>query len=262
MQENSEIKYPLFGKFTDYIPSELLDSSGDSELESMPATILVMDRSNILTIEYFSESLPESLTEENEKELCFITLQLIQSLKSLQAQGIESIDTNCQNLLLAKTKHDKYHALVFLYDICYEENDYSSDSCKISLCQYTLMLLFQMLKIQGIDDATAKFSSSMSGKVFETAFSLLSEEKAVSLSQTKTLFECYLWGVTKVLESLQKSDDCDSILHRWLDIERSNCIKLMVNDEESSDLNVQNEYYSQFLIRSNVRNIREVASYL
>lgn len=264
IQENSDFKYPMFGKFSDCIPGELLDISGDSELESsMPATILVLDRSNILTIECFSESLPESLTEENEKELCFITLQLIQSLKSLQAQGIESIDTSCQNLLLAKTKRDKYYTLVFLYDICYEENDYSSDSCKISLCQYTLMLLFQMLKIQAIDDSVliTKFSSNMSRKVFETAFSLLSEEKAVSLSQTKTLFECYLWGVTKVLESLQNSDDCDSILHRWLDIERSNCIKCIVN-EDSNDINMQNEYYSQFLIRTTVRNIREVASYL
>lgn len=253
----------MFGKFSDYIPGELLDNSEDRELESMPATILVLDRSNILTIECFSENLPMTLTEENEKELCFITLQLIQSLKSLQVQGIESIDTSCQNLLLVKTKNDKYYTLVFLYDICYEENDYSSDSCKISLCQYTLLLLFQMLKIQTIDDPilTSKFSSNMSRKVFESAFSLLSEEKAVSLSQTKTLFECYLWGVTKVLESLQNSDDCDGILHRWLDIERSSCIKCIVNDE-SNDINIQNEYYSQFLMRTTVRSVREVASYL
>lgn len=261
-QENTEMKYPMFGKFTDCIPSDLLDSADENDLESIPATVLVLDRAIIATIESFSESLPDPLTEENEKELCFIILQLIQSLKSLQVQGIESIDSNFQNVLLAKTEQDKYHSLVFLHDNSYEENDYAFDSCKISLCQYTLMLLFQMLKLQANDGDSVQFSTDMSKKVFETAFSLLSEEKAVSLSQTKTLFECYLWGVTKVLEGLQSLDDCDSILHRWLDIERSNFIKSIVSEEESKDLNVQNEYYSQFLTRTNARNIKEIASYL
>ncbi|GIZ04654.1 uncharacterized protein CEXT_771691 [Caerostris extrusa] len=192
LNENNEMKYPVFGQFVDYIPKELLESSSDAELESIQATILVLDRSNILTIECFTENLPASFLEENEKELCFIILQLIHSLKSLQAQGIESIDSSFQNLILAKTKQDKYNTLIFLYDNCYDENDYMSDSCKISLCQYALMLLFQMLGIQSVEEfvlvSASKFSSEISQKIFKTAISLcFLKKKAVSLSQTKTL---------------------------------------------------------------------------
>ncbi|CAL1299348.1 unnamed protein product [Larinioides sclopetarius] len=265
LNENNEMKYPVFGQFVDYIPKELLENSSDAELESMQATILVLNRSNILTIECFTENLPASLSEENEKELCFIILQLIHSLKSLQAQGIESIDSSFQNLILAKTKQDKYNTLVFLYDNCFDENDYMSDSCKISLCQYALMLLFQMLGIQSVEEfmlvSGAKFSSEISQKVFKAAISLLSEEKAVSLSQTKTLFECFLWEVTKVMESLEESDDIESVLHRWLDIKRANYIK-NIFDDSSCDINVQSEYYSQFLLRTSIRNIKEVLSFL
>ncbi|KAF8783322.1 hypothetical protein HNY73_013499 [Argiope bruennichi] len=266
LNENNEMKYPVFGQFVDYIPKELLENSNDAELESMQATILVLDRSNILTIECFTENLPISLTEENEKELCFIILQLIHSLKSLQAQGTESIDSSFQNLILAKTKQDKYNTLVFLYDNCYDEHDYMSDSCKISLCQYALMLLFQMLNIQSVEEfmliSATKFSSEISQKVFKAAIYLLSEEKAVSLSQTKTLLECFLWEVTKVMESLEDSDDIESILHRWLDIKRANYIKNIFDDDSSCDINVQSEYYSQFLLRTSIRNIKEVLSYL
>ncbi|XP_035219321.1 uncharacterized protein LOC118192455 isoform X2 [Stegodyphus dumicola] len=265
LNEIYESKYPVFGQFTDYIPSELLDGSTDIELESMPATVLVLDRSNISTIESFTESLPNPLTEENEKELCFIILQLIQFLKSLQAQGIESMDSSFQNLILSKTKQDKFNTLVFISDNCYDENDYASDSCKISLCQYALMLIFQMLSIQTSEDfassSATKFSSSMAKKVFETAISLLVEEKAVSLSQTKTLFECFLWDATKVLEAFSNSDDTDNILHRWLDIERANFIKNLI-DEKACDINIQSEYFSQFLIRTSVRNIKDAISYL
>lgn len=266
LHENNDIKYPVFGQFVDYIPKELLENSSDAELESMQATILVLDRSNISTIECFTESLPMSLTEENEKELCFIILQLIHSLKSLQAQGIESIESSFQNLILAKTKKDKYNTLVFLYDNCYDENDYMSDSCKISLCQYTLMLLFQMLGIQSIEEfilvSDSKFSSEVAKKIFKTAISLLSEEKAVSLSQTKTLFECFLWEITRVLKCLEDSEDVDNVLHRWLDIKRANYIKNIYDDENVCDINIQSEYYSQFLLRTSIRNVREILSLL
>ncbi|GFU09651.1 uncharacterized protein NPIL_281611 [Nephila pilipes] len=266
LNENNDIKYPVFGQFVDYIPKELLENSNDAELESMQATILVLDRSNISTIECFTESLPMSLTEENEKELCFIILQLIHSLKSLQAQGIESIESSFQNLILAKTKKDKYNTLVFLYDNCYDENDYMSDSCKISLCQYTLLLLFQMLGIQSVEEfiliSDSKFSSEVTKKVFKTAISLLSEEKAVSLSQTKTLFECFFWEITRVFECLEDSDDVDSVLHRWLDIKRASYIKNIYDDENLCDINIQSEYYSQFLLRTSIRNVREILSLL
>ncbi|GFW28010.1 uncharacterized protein TNCV_768901 [Trichonephila clavipes] len=266
LNENNDIKYPVFGQFVDYIPKELLENSSDAELESMQATILVLDRSNISTIECFTESLPISLTEENEKELCFIILQLIHSLKTLQAQGIESIESSFQNLILAKTKKDKYNTLVFLYDNCYDENDYMSDSCKISLCQYTLMLLFQMLGIQSIEEfiliSDSKFSSEVAKKVFKTAISLLSEEKAVSLSQTKTLFECFFWEITRVFECLEDSEDVDNVLHRWLDIKRVNYIKNIYDEENVCDINIQSEYYSQFLLRTSIRNVREILSLL
>ncbi|XP_042898413.1 titin homolog [Parasteatoda tepidariorum] len=266
LNESGDFKYPVFGQFVDCIPPELLDSSGDAELESMQATILVLDRSNITTIECFTEGLPNTLTEEHEKELSFIILQLIHSLKSLQAQGIESIDSSFQNLILAKTKADKYNTLIFLSDNCYDENDYVSDSCKISLCQYALMLLFQLLGIQSIDEfislSDSKFSSDIARKSFEMAIALLSEEKAVSLSQTKTLMECFLWDLTKILEILDDSDDTDSILQRWMDVKRSNFIKNIVGDENLCDINVQSEYYSQFLIRTSIRNVKEILLYL
>lgn len=266
MNENNELKYPVFGQFLDCIPRDLLENSSDAELESMQATILVLNRSNISTIECFSENLPNSLSTENEKELSFIILQLIHSLKSLQAQGIESIDPSFQNLILSKSKQDKYHTLVFLYDNCFDENDYVSDSCKISLCQYALMLLFQLLGIQTPEEfvlvSAEKFSSEMARKVFEGAISLFMEEKAVSLSQTKTLFESFLWDVTRVIESLDESDDIDSVLHRWFDIKRVNYIKGVIDDENACDINVQSEHYSQFLLRTSVRNIKEVIPYM
>lgn len=261
MNENHELKYPVFGQFLDYIPQVVLDSFRDAELESMQATVLVLNRANIYTIECFSENLPKTLSVDNEKELSFIILQLIHSLKSLQAQGIESIDPSFQNLILAKSKSDKYNTLVFLYDYCYEENDYMSDSCKVSLCQYALMLLFQMLGIQSAEElAQVKFSSEMARKVFDSAINLFVEEKAVSLSQTKTLFESFLWDVTKIIESFEESDDIDNILHRWFDIKRVNYIKNIIDDE--NDINVQSDLYSQFLLRTSVRNIKEVISYL
>ncbi|XP_054716126.1 uncharacterized protein LOC129225677 [Uloborus diversus] len=265
-QDGLDFKYPVLGQFTDFIPSDLLDNSCDAELDSMQARVLVLSHSNITTIECYTENLPESLTEENEKELCFIILQLIQSLKSLQAQGIESMDTSFQNLILAKTTLDRYYTLIFLYDSCYDENDYSSDTNRISLCQYALSLLFQMLKIQSAEEfqsiSSLKFSSTMTRKVYQAVISVLSEEKAISLSQTKVLLECFLWGITKVIESSDDADDIEAMFHRWIDIERSNYVKNMVNDEPKTDINTQNEYFSQFLIRTSVRNIREVLSIL
>ncbi|KAG8186176.1 hypothetical protein JTE90_012000 [Oedothorax gibbosus] len=261
MNENNELKYPVFGQFLDYIPQDLLDNFSDVELESIQATVLVLNRANISTIECFSENLPKTLSADHEKELSFIILQLIHSVKSLQAQGIESIDPSFQNLILAKSKQDKYNTLVFLSDNCYEEHDYVSDSCKVSLCQYALMLLYQMLGIQSAEElAEDKFSSDMARKVFYGAINLFAEEKAVSLSQTKILFESFLWDVTKVVDSLDESDDIDSVLHRWFDIKRVNYIKSIIEDE--SDIDVQSELYSQFLLRTSVRNIKEIIAYL
>lgn len=266
---STQLKYPVLGHFNTSLPSNLLQADiQENHLETVSASVCIIYRAEVITIENFIEDLPESNTEELDRELCFILLQLIKGLKVLQAQGIESIDASFQNLILCKTESDNLHALVFLSDNMFEDtsNIYASvsENSKISLCQYALMLLFQLIKIESSEESLSaeKFGNTRkSSKIFISSINLLKEERAVSLSQVKTLLECYIWGVQTVLQETDPSD-YDSVLQRWMDIERSNFVKSLISKSQLLYLSTEEELYSDFLVRTNIRSIKDITEFM
>lgn len=266
---STQLKYPVLGHFNTSLPSNLLQADiQENHLETVSASVCVLYRAEVITIENFIEDLPESNLEELDRELCFILLQLIKGLKVLQAQGIESIDASFQNLILCKTEYDNLHTLVFLSDDMFDDTNsiYTSvsENSKISLCQYALMLLFQLIKTESSEEllSSDKFGSTRkSSKIFISSISLLKEEKAVSLSQVKTLLECYIWGVQTVLLETDPSD-YDSVLQRWMDIERSNFVKSLISKSQLLYLSTEEEFYSDFLVRTNIRSIKDITEFM
>jgi len=166
------------------------------------------------------------------KEIIFILLQVINSVKTLQAAGTEEISRGLPNVVLVRDDKDPYPRVCFLPDSA-PLND------PASLCACLLQLLKQL--------PVTYLTPLLCEK--------LQAEKASSLSQAKAILEFSLWGPVDIdLTSTGR----EAALQRWLDLERASVLHGLVRTP-LQHLTVFEQYHLLFLVNTGAKVLSDAS---
>ncbi|XP_076296037.1 uncharacterized protein LOC143216652 isoform X1 [Lasioglossum baleicum] len=225
-------------EFIDSVPKEITGGTclpGNKQLE---ATISVFPRLQVNTIQSFGVSTKEMHDEGTIREASFVLLQFVTALKSLQARGIEESARSLSNVVLCREDKDAYYRLYLLQGLNVDTNE-QRDEERVSLCRCALLALQQL-------NLTSRLPLIQE---------LLMREKAVTLSQVKSVLEFSLWGPADV--TLGGPREREVTLQRWLDLERANVLHALVRTRSS--LTVTDEYQLLFLVRTSAKIMSEAS---
>ncbi|XP_076677123.1 uncharacterized protein LOC143373614 isoform X3 [Andrena cerasifolii] len=247
-------------EFIDSVPREITDKaclSGNKQLEvidrkhfptrkkgkkemtfSLAATVSVLPRLQVNTIQSFGGTVRDIHDEGIVREASFVLLQFVTALKSLQARGIEESARNLSNLVLCREDKEACYKLYLLQGLNVDTNEERGEE-RVSLCQCALVALQQL-------NLTNKLPLIQE---------LLMREKAVTLSQVKSVLEFSLWGPADV--TLGGPRDREVTLQRWLDLERANVLHALVRTR--APLTVTDEYQLLFLVRTSAKIMGEAS---
>jgi hypothetical protein len=193
------------------------------------ACIGVLPRMQVDSIASYGVSLQNRLPEEDRhRDGSFMLLQLINALKNLQAEGVE--ETSLSSFALCREDRDLQPRLCVLRG--------SRD--EVSLCKCALQALEELLPSSPLTTVTRD---------------LLHQERAVSLSQVKSVLEFSLWGPADVT----LGSDREMVLQRWLDLERATILQGLVRSRV--ELTALEECHLLFLVRTSAKTMCE-ASFL
>ncbi|XP_023013744.2 uncharacterized protein [Leptinotarsa decemlineata] len=228
-------------EFSDLIPKSYLASSEISREDTtkqFQATISVLPYLQVDTIESYSDFLKSKVQPHDNswKDANFVMLQLVNSLKTLQAQGIEELPLSLNCFVLCKDiDKDSNHRLCVLQGLATDIANKTDQEKQGTLCMCALKalnILQPALKITPVIQ------------------SLLNHERAVSLTQVKSILEFSLWGPSDV--SLGSTiRERELALQRWLDLQRATVLHGLVCTRVQ--LTVYEEFHLLFLVRSNAR---------
>ncbi|XP_011865680.1 PREDICTED: uncharacterized protein LOC105560837 [Vollenhovia emeryi] len=224
-------------EFADKVPKEIIEKVRPSENEDVEATISVLPCLHVTTIESFGSMSKDINGEGASREASFVLLQLVSALKSLQARGIEDASRSLSDVVLCR--EDVYYRLYLLQGrLSIDPSDEPGEE-RVSLCECALIAL-QQLHLTGelplIQD-------------------LLIREKAVTLSQVKSVLEFSLWGPADV--PLGGPREREVALQRWLDLERANVLHALIKTKTA--LTVIDEYQLLFLVRTTAKIMSEAS---
>ncbi|KAK5649960.1 hypothetical protein RI129_000989 [Pyrocoelia pectoralis] len=228
-------------EFTDLIPAKYFPSATPDDSKLVQASVAVLPWIQVNTIQTYTELLKNKLNSAQEellKDACFIVLQLVNALKILQAQGIEELPLSLTSFIIFKEmEKDTHHRLCVLQGLG-EELTHKKENIEFgSLCECAATVLMHLLP---------------SAKLTPLLHSLLSTERAMSLTQVKSVLEYTLWGPADV--SLSSSiKERELALQRWLDLQRATVLHGLVCAR--IQLTVYEEYHLLFLVRSNAKMI-------
>lgn len=225
-------------EFIDTPPKEITDKTclpGNKQLE---ATISVLPRLQVSAIQSFGATLKDLHDEGTIREASFVLLQFVTALKSLQARGIEESARSLNNVVLCREDKDAYYRLYLLQGLNVETNE-ERDEERVSLCQCALLALQQL---------------NLASRL-PVIQELLTREKAVTLSQVKSVLEFSLWGPADV--NFGGPREREVTLQRWLDLERANVLHALVRTR--APLTVTDEYQLLFLVRTSAKIMGEAS---
>ncbi|XP_020281983.1 proteoglycan 4 isoform X2 [Pseudomyrmex gracilis] len=227
-------------EFVDTVPKKIIEKVRPSRNENAEATISVLTCSHVTTIQLFGDMLKNINNESANKEASFVLLQLVNALKSLQARGIEYASKSLNDVVLCR--EDVYYRLYLLQGrLNIDPSDEPSEE-RVSLCECALLALQQMHL----------------ANEFPLIRDLLIREKAVTLSQVKSVLEFVLWGPADV--PLGGPREREVALQRWLDLERANVLHALVKTKVA--LTVIDEYQLLFLVRTTGKIMSEASMLL
>nr|CAI5867098.1 unnamed protein product [Callosobruchus analis] len=227
-------------EFSDLVPEKYLARSKGGDV-LVQATISVLPWLQIHTIQSYSDHLKSKSqnAEETWKDSNFVMLQLVNALKTLQAQGIEELPVSLSCFVLCKEmEKDNHHRLCILQQGLATDSD-SEKHATLCACALKALTLLQ---------TSPKISSLLQ--------SLLNHERAVSLTQVKSVLEFTLWGPSDVaLGSTVREREL--ALQRWLDLQRATVLHGLVCARVQ--LTVYEECHLTFLVRSNARMMSDAS---
>ncbi|XP_018344858.1 PREDICTED: uncharacterized protein LOC108750081 [Trachymyrmex septentrionalis] len=174
------------------------------------------------------------------RETSFVFLQLVNALKSLQARGIEDASKSLSDVVLCR--EDVYYRLYLLQGRLNIDPSDESGEERVSLCECALIALQQL----HLTDELPLVQD------------LLIREKAVTLSQVKSVLEFSLWGPADV--PLGGPREREVALQRWLDLERANVLHALIKTKAA--LTVIDEYQLLFLVRTTAKIMSEASMLL
>ncbi|KAK4882957.1 hypothetical protein RN001_006276 [Aquatica leii] len=227
-------------EFTDLVPVKYLPNSTQDVDKLEQASVAVLPWLQINTIQSYTDLLKNKSSNNSQEDLfkdaCFIVLQLINALKMLQSRGIEELPLSLNSFIIYREmEKDNHHRLCVLqgFDeelMCKNENvDFGS------LCQCAATVLMHLLP---------------NAKSTPLLHSLLNTERAVSLTQVKSILEFSLWGPSDVTLSCNIRER-ELALQRWLDLQRATVLHGLVCAR--IQLTVYEECHLLFLVRSNAK---------
>ncbi|XP_078032635.1 uncharacterized protein LOC144467619 isoform X2 [Augochlora pura] len=225
-------------EFIDSVPKEITGGTclpGNKQLE---ATISVFPRLQVSTIQSFGLTTKDMQDEGTVREASFVLLQFVTALKSLQARGIEESARSLSNVVLCREDKNAYYRLYLLQGLNVDTNE-EREQERVSLCRCALLALQQL---------------NLTGRM-PLIQELLIREKAVTLSQVKSVLEFSLWGPADV--TLGGPREREVTLQRWLDLERANVLHALVRTRSS--LTVTDEYQLLFLVRTSAKIMGEAS---
>ncbi|XP_047370567.1 uncharacterized protein LOC124957596 isoform X2 [Vespa velutina] len=225
-------------EFIETVPKEISERVSLSAGKDMEAAISVFPRLQVSTIQGFGLATKDSQDEGITRESSFVLLQFVNALKSLQARGIEESSKSLSNVILCREEKDVCYRLYLLQGLNVDTCDVKREE-KISLCQCALVAL-QQLHLT---------------KKLPLVQELLLREKAVTLSQIKSLLEFTLWGPADV--TLGGPREREVALQRWLDLERATILHALVRTR--APLTITDEYQLLFLVRTSAKMMCEAS---
>ncbi|KAK2579901.1 hypothetical protein KPH14_007581 [Odynerus spinipes] len=225
-------------EFIETVPKEISDQVSLSACKDMEATISVFPRLQVSTVQAFGSATKDSQDEGATRESSFVLLQFVNALKSLQARGIEESPKSLSNVMLCREDKDACYRLYLLQGLNVDTCDVRREE-KVSLCQCALVAL-QQLHLT---------------KRLPLVVELLLREKAVTLSQVKSLLEFSLWGPADV--TLGGPREREVALQRWLDLERATILHALVRTR--APLMITDEYQLLFLVRTSAKVMCEAS---
>lgn len=219
-------------EFSDLVPPSVLQQTKlDLPLQ---ATVSVLPHLQINSIPTIGEVLKAGKSLDNaemHKASTVLLLQLVNSLKTLQAQGVEELPLNLNSFVLAKdVEKQETHSRLY---ILHPNDDARQELGTLCLVVLKAMDLLPM-------DAILK----------KLIHSLLTTERAVTLSQVKSVLEFSLWGPSDVALGSTASER-EFILQRWLDLQRATVLHGLVCAKVQ--LTVYEECHLLCLVRSNAK---------
>ncbi|KAF5273047.1 hypothetical protein FQR65_LT04789 [Abscondita terminalis] len=227
-------------EFTDLLPVKYLPTNSQEIDKLEQASVAVLPWLQINTIQSYTDLLKNKSTNSSQEDLlkdaCFIVLQLINALKMLQSQGIEELPLSLNSFIIYKEmEKDSHHRLCVLQDFG-EELTRKNENVEFgSLCQCAVTVLMHLLP---------------NAKLTPLLHSLLNTERAVSLTQVKSVLEFSLWGPSDVTLSCNIRER-ELALQRWLDLQRATVLHGLVCAR--IQLTVYEECHLLFLVRSNAK---------
>jgi hypothetical protein len=227
--------------FTTYFPppnSCLCWNSLNRTLDLVSAYVVVLNPMQVDTIQTYGTMLRSKAPEEEQwRDGSFVLLQLVNGLKTLQAQGIEEAPLSLSTFVLCREERDPQPRLCILQVL-----GIGPASEEGSLCQCALAAMQELLPV------TAALTPLISD--------LLHKERAVSLSQVKSVLEFSLWGPADVALGTQSSDR-ELVLQRWLDLERATVLHGLVHTRV--ELTAFEECHLLFLVRTSAKMMCEAS---
>jgi len=221
-----------------------------------------------MTLPTFARSLAQrrsSLrTEELEKELSFILLQLINGLKYLEAQGTETVPADLRRYLLARHDGDAHYRLIITGEP--EEAQRQISLCECALA--SMLLLFDVedpLQVAGRAREPVNLPPILpSVSMYKTMATILQQDGSVALGQVKSMLEYMLWGTSDIIFELnvgREAETREAALQRWLDLERATVLNNMIRTQGimNISLTVYQEYHLLFLVRTCAKMLREAS---
>nr|XP_050844585.1 uncharacterized protein LOC127061574 isoform X2 [Vespula vulgaris] len=225
-------------EFIETVPKEISERVSLSVGKDMEAAISVFPRLQVSTVQAFGLATKDSQDEGATRESSFVLLQFVNALKSLQARGIEESSKSLSNVMLCREDKDVCYRLYLLQGLNVDTCDVRREE-KVSLCQCALVAL-QQLHLT---------------KRLPLVQELLLREKAVTLSQVKSLLEFTLWGPADV--TLGGPREREVALQRWLDLERATILHALVRTR--APLTITDEYQLLFLVRTSAKTMCEAS---
>uniref|UniRef100_A0A8R1IT15 Uncharacterized protein n=2 Tax=Caenorhabditis japonica TaxID=281687 RepID=A0A8R1IT15_CAEJA len=194
----------------------------------------------------------------HEELVSFILLQVLQALKMLQGEGVESLSTNFKEFLLAyrspsvDASYNEFPRLLFLPETLGAEIEIGGDEL-VGLCRYALRALCTLLHHKMDGKAPAIKLRSRFSRALSACALLLQEDKSNSLTKAKNVMELALWSDGEHFKSEQEA-------RVWIDTARADCVDNLCRQlicDSTRQLGARERFRIEFLLSATPRSIIE-----
>ncbi|CAL2044531.1 unnamed protein product [Caenorhabditis brenneri] len=239
---------------------QFLYDTGTQNLDGRNTKVIAMPRLNLCSFHSLAaHQLNQRMDRTNHEELVsFILLQVLQALKMLQGEGVESLSTNFKEFLLAyrypnvNSSYNEFPRLLFLPETLGAEIEIGGDEL-VGLCRYALRALCTLLHHKMDGKAPAIKLRSRFSRALSACAVLLQEDKSNSLTKAKNVMELALWSGGEHFKSEQDA-------RVWIDTARADCVDTLLRQmirEPNRPLGARERFRVEFLLSSTPRSIME-----